>query len=155
MPAEGLSKPAEYSYQSVNSVAARGDGGMLAALAVECLGCFHDDVVAFWRSDGARAWQEVAASGLDALDQASSDIVPAVAATRDRYLAFASVGKDHADDRTPTMWQSTDGARWEGIRLAGPPPSDGAMDAATAWSGGVVALDSTRRGLVVWRVDAR
>lgn len=154
VPTEGLSKPGDYAYQSVNSVATRGDG-MLAALAVECLGCFDDDVVALWRSDSTRAWHEVATSGVDALDQANSDVIPAVAATRDGYLAFASVGRDHADDRTPTMWHSSDGARWDGTRLAGPSPSDGAMGAATAWSGGVVALDSTRGGMVVWRVETR
>lgn len=154
VPTDGLSKPTEYKYQSVNSVAVRGDG-MLAALGVECAGCFDDHVVALWRSGGVSNWQELAFSGLDALDQANSDIVPAVAATNQGYMAFASVGRDHDDDRTPTVWTSTDGARWDATELLGPPPSDGAMDAATAWSRGVVAVDNTRRGLVVWRIEAR
>jgi hypothetical protein len=150
---DGLSKPSEYKYQSVHSLAARGDH-ILAALAVECLDCFDDDVLALWRSEGVAAWQEVEVSGLDALDQANSDIIPAVAATQDGYLAFGSVGKDHADDRTPAMWRSGDGRQWDETILPGP-PSDGEIDAATTWSGGVIALDSTRGGLVVWRVETR
>ena len=154
VPTDGLSKASEYKYQSVHGVAASGDR-MLAALAVECLDCFDDDVLALWRSDGEAAWQELDVSGLDALDQANSDIIPAVAATQDGYLAFASVGKDHADDRTPTMWRSADGREWQETRLPGPSPSGGRMDVAIAWSGGVIALDSTRDGLVVWRVETR
>jgi hypothetical protein len=154
VPTDGLSRPTEYKYQAVNSVAVRGDR-MLAAAGVECVGCFDDDVVALWRSDGEGAWQELKFSGLDALDQANSDIIPAVAATKGGYLLFASVGRDHGDDRTPALWSSADGRRWNESALTGPSPSDGAMDAATAWSRGVVALDSTRQGLVVWLVGAR
>jgi hypothetical protein len=154
VPTEGLSKPAEYKYQFVNSVAARGDN-MLAAIGTECVDCYDDDVVALWRSDGASAWQELKSSGLDALDQANSDIIPAVAATKQGYVAFASVGKDHGDDRTPALWFSIDGERWEHAALVGPSPSDGSMDAAASTRHGVVALDSTVRGLVVWRVESR
>jgi hypothetical protein len=154
VPTEGLSKPAEYKYQFVNSVAVHNDR-MLAAIGTECVDCYDDDVVALWRSDGASAWQELRFSGLGALDQANSDIVPAVAATDQGYVAFASVGKDHGDDRTPAVWSSSDGERWEQAALVGPSPSDGSMDAAASTQHGVVALDSTRRGLVVWRVESR
>jgi hypothetical protein len=155
LPTEGLSKPTRYKYQSVNSVAVRGGSGMLAALGVECVDCFDDDVVALWRSDGASAWEELRFSGLGELDQANSDIVPAVAATKQGYVAFASVGGDHAKNRTPAVWSSRDGERWDEIVLAGPSPSDGSMDAAASTRRGVVALDSTQRGLVVWRLETR
>ncbi len=131
------------------------DDEMLAAIGTECVGCFDDDVVALWRSDGASAWQELRFSGLEALDQANSDIVPAIAATDQGYVAFASVGEDHGDDRTPAVWSSSDGERWEQAALVGPSPSDGSMDAAASTQHGVVALDSTLRGLVVWRVESR
>jgi hypothetical protein len=154
VPTEGLSKPTAYKYQFVNSVAVR-DDRMLAAIGTECVGCYDDDVVALWRSDGPSAWQELRFSGLDELDQANSDIVPAVAATNQGYVAFASVGKDHGDDRTPAVWSSTDGERWEQAALVGPSPSDGSMDAAASTRHGAFALDSTLRGLVVWRVESR
>jgi hypothetical protein len=151
---EGLSKPGEYKYQSVNSVAVRGDG-MLAAIGTECLDCFDDHVVALRRSDVVSAWQELAFSGLDAVDQANSDIVPAVAATSEGYLAFASVGEQHSEGRTPALWSSADGQRWEASELEGPSPSGGSMDAAISTSRAAVALDNTRAGLVVWRVEPR
>ena len=154
VPTEGLSKPTAYKYQFVNSIAVR-DDRLLAAIGTECVGCYDDDVVALWRSDGASAWQELRFSGLEALDQANSDIVPAVAATNQGYVAFASVGKDHGDDRTPAVWSSIDGEQWDETELAGPSPSNGSMDAAASTHHGVVALDSTLRGLVVWRVESR
>lgn len=154
VPTVGLSKPGEYKYQFVNSVAVRGDG-MLAAVGTECLDCFDDHVVALWRSDGVSAWQELTFTGLDDLDQANSDIVPAVAAATDGYAAFASVGEEHSDDRTPALWSSPDGQQWEASRLEGPSPTNGTMDAAISTSRGAVALDNTRGGLVVWRVEAR
>jgi hypothetical protein len=154
LPTEGLSKPGEYKYQAVNSVAVRGER-MLAAIGTECVDCYDDHVVALWRSDGVGAWQELKFSGLDALDQANSDIVPAVAATTQGYLAFASVGEEHSEDRTPALWSSTDGQEWEASELEGPSPSGGSMDAAITTSRGAVALDNTRVGLVVWRVEPR
>jgi hypothetical protein len=154
LPTEGLSKPGEYKYQSVNSVAGRGNR-MLAAIGTECLDCFDDHVVALWRSDGVSAWQELGLSGLDALDQAKSDIVPAVAATGQGYVAFASLGEEHSEGRTPAVWSSTDGQRWEESVLEGPSPSGGTMDAAISTSRGAIALDNTRVGLVVWRVGPR
>jgi hypothetical protein len=155
LPTQGLSKPAEYKYQSVSSVALR-DDRMLAATGTECIDCFDDHALAFWRSEGTEAWTELTVSGIDdALDQANTDIVPAVAATSQGYLAFASVGKEHSDDRTPALWSSPDGERWEQSELEGPSPIDGSIDVAIASSRGVVALDATRSGLVVWRVEAR
>ena len=154
VPTEGLSKPTEYKYQFVSSIAVR-DDRMLAAIGTECVGCYDDDVVALWRSDGASAWQELRFSGLEPLDQANSDIVPAVAATNQGYVAFASVGKEHGDDRTPTVWSSIDGEQWDEAELVGPSPSDGAMDAAASTRHGAFALDITVRGLVVWRVESR
>ena len=154
VPTEGLSKPTEYKYQSVSSIAVR-DDRMLAAIGTECVGCYDDEVVALWRSDGPSAWQELRFSGLDELDQANSDIVPAVAATNQGYVAFASVGKEHGDDRTPTVWSSIEGERWEQAELVGPSPSNGSMDAAASTRHGAFALDSTVRGLVVWRVESR
>ena len=153
VPTEDLSKPAEYKYQFVNSIAMH-DDRMLAAIGTECVDCYDDDVVALWRSNGASAWEELRFSGLDALDQANSDIVPVVAATNLGYVAFASVGKDHGDNRTPAVWSSIDGERWEETELVGPSPSDGSMDAAASTRHGAVALDSTLRGLVVWRVES-
>jgi hypothetical protein len=155
MPTRGLSKPTEYKYQFASSVTANGDG-MLAAFGTECLDCDDDHVLALWRSDGANEWQEVKASGLEALDQANSDIVPVVAQVPHGFVAFASVGPEHSyDERTPAIWFSADGKRWEAAELEGPPPGDGSMAAAGATSRGVVALDNTRRGLVVWRVEPR
>jgi hypothetical protein len=154
LPTAGLSKPGEYKYQFVNSVAVRGDG-MLAAIGTECVDCFDDHNRALWRSDSPSSWQELRFSGLDQLDHANSDIVPTVAATSEGYLAFASVGEDHSDDRAPAMWTSSDGQRWEVTELDGPSPSGGSIDAAITTSRGAVALDNTRVGLVVWRVDAR
>jgi hypothetical protein len=154
LAAQGLSKPGEYKYQSVNSVAARGER-MLAAIGTECVDCFDDHNLALWRSDGPSSWQELTFTGLKALDQANSDIVPVVAATSEGYLAFASVGEEHSEDRTPALWSSTDGQQWEASELEGPSPSGGAMDAVISTSRGVVALDNTRAGLVVWRVEPR
>jgi hypothetical protein len=152
VPTEGLSRPTEHKYQSVNSVAVRGER-MLAAAGVECVGCYDDETIALWRSDGVSTWQELTFTGLDALDQANSDIVPTAAATDDGYFAFASVGKEHSENRTPAAWFSSDGERWDERVLNGPSPSNGAMDAATSTRHGVVALDSTRAGLVVWRLE--
>jgi hypothetical protein len=153
VPTRGLSKPGEYKYQSAGSVATKG-GRMLAAFGTECLDCNDDDVVALWRSEQANVWQELKFSGLDALDQANSDIIPVVAQVSQGFVAFASVGPDHDyDERTPALWFSPDGEHWEAAELDGPPPTYGAMDATAATSRGVVALDNTPRGLVVWRVE--
>lgn len=155
VPTRGSSKPTEYKYQFASSVASKGDG-MLAAFGTECLECYDDHVLALWRSDGANQWQELKVSGLDALDQANSDIVPVVARVSQGFVAFASVGPDHSyEKRTPAIWFSSDGERWEAAEMDGPPPDSGSMDAALGTTRGVVALDNTRRGLVVWRVVPR
>jgi hypothetical protein len=152
VPTEDLSKPGEYKYQSIKSIAARGTH-TLAVMSTECVECFDDDVLGAFRSDGGGRWSELKLSGLDALDQANSDLIPAVAATSQGYFAFASVGEEHSDNREPAAWFSADGARWDELALDGPSPSSGSMDAAASTSRGVVALDNTRSGLVVWRVQ--
>jgi hypothetical protein len=63
-------------------------------------------------------------------------------------------GDEYCDARSK-VWVSDDAATWRAVEPAGPSPTDGSMDAATAWSGGVVALDSTRQGVVLWRVETR
>jgi hypothetical protein len=147
---DGLSQPTRYKYQSIKSVAAR-PGQTLAVMSTECLGCYDDDTLGAFRADDAGRWSEVEPTGLQALDQANTDLIPAVAAVETGYLAFASVGPEHSDDRAPAMWFSTDGERWDEVELEGPSPG-GSMDAATSTSHGVVALDKVRGELVVWRV---
>jgi hypothetical protein len=150
--ADGLSQPTRYKYQRIKSVAARA-GQTLAVMSTECVGCFDDDALGAFRADDAARWSEVEPSGLQALDQANTDLIPAVAAVETGYLAFASVGAEHSDDRAPATWFSTDGERWDEVELGGPSPSGGSMDAATSTSHGVIALDSVRGELVVWRVE--
>jgi hypothetical protein len=152
--ADGLSQPTRYKYQSIKSVAARA-GQTLAVMSTECVGCYDDDTLGAFRADDAGRWSEVEPSGLRGLDQANSDLIPVVAAAETGYLAFASVGAEHSDDRAPATWFSTDGERWDEVELEGPSPSGGSMDAATSTSHGVIALDSVRGELVVWRVAPR